>query len=147
MAIKKGRMKSKQADGSYNIVHLETSGEQVKLNDGTTVQDLANTVATIKTGGGTALVVADITARDALTPTSGQIAYVVNATGDTTVKAGAASYIYDGVNWIKIAEFESLDLVLDWNSLENKPEIPSIKVSTTEPTGQKEGDIWIEETV
>ena len=148
MAIKKGKMKNKQADGSYDIVHLETSGEQVKLSDGTTVQTLADTVATLSVGGGTAIVVADITARDALASvTSGQIAYVVDATGDTTVGSGGASYIYDGANWIKISEFESLDMVVDYNDLQNKPEIPSIKVSTTEPTGQKTGDIWIEETV
>ncbi len=145
MAIKKGRMKNKLANGTYDTVHLETSGEQVILKNGTTVQDYVDN----NVGGGTtgATVVIDIAARALLTPTSGQIVYVKDATGDSTVSNGGASYIYDGTNWIKISEFESLDLVLDWANIQNKPEIPSIKVSTTEPTGQKEGDIWIEETV
>lgn len=147
MATKKGILKINNGTG-YDIVNIKTTGEQVILKDGKSVQDLADTVASINVGGGTALVVADITARDALVNViSGQIAYVVDATGDTTVKLGAASYIYDGTNWVKIAEFESLDIIIDWSDIQNKPEIPSIKVSTTEPTGQKTGDIWIEETV
>ena len=35
MAIKKGRMKNKLANGTYDTVHLETSGEQVILKNGT----------------------------------------------------------------------------------------------------------------
>ena len=56
-------------------------------------------------------------------------------------------YIYDGSNWIKISEFESMDMIIDWTDIQNKPNIVDIKVSATEPTGQIEGDIWIQETV
>lgn len=99
--------------------------------------------------GGTtgAVVTADIPGRDALTPTSGQIVYVVDATGDNTVTSGAASYIYDGVNWQKVSEFESLDVVLNWANIQGKPNVIDVQVSASEPSGQKEGDIWIEETV
>lgn len=55
-------------------------------------------------------VVADITARDAIaTATTGDIAYVIDASADTTVSAGAAVYVYDGTAWQKVSEFESLD--------------------------------------
>lgn len=55
-------------------------------------------------------VVDDIGARDALGDlTSGDIVYVIDATGDATVDLGAALYVYDGAAWQKIAEFESLD--------------------------------------
>ncbi len=55
-------------------------------------------------------VVADITARDALTPATGELSYVVDASADGTVTAGAAFYIWDGAAWQKFAEDESLDL-------------------------------------
>ena len=55
-------------------------------------------------------VVADIAARDALTDlTSGDIAYVIDASADGTVTSGAALYVYNGSSWGKISEFESLD--------------------------------------
>ena len=71
----------------------------------------------------------------------------MDATGDSTVASGGASYIYDGSNWIKISEFESMDVLVDWIDIQNKPNIVDIQVSATEPVGQIEGDIWIEETV
>ena len=76
-------------------------------------------VATVNTGN----VVADIAARDALAPSKVTFAVVLDATGDTTVLSGAATYVFDPValTWTKIAEYESMDVVADWNSLINKP--------------------------
>lgn len=58
-------------------------------------------------------VVADITARDALTPNNADIAYVVDASADATVASGAAMYIRSSGAWAKIGEFESLDVATD----------------------------------
>lgn len=68
-------------------------------------------------------VVADITARDALAPTQNTQVLVIDATGDPSVTAGAATYIWDNGNtaWVKISEAESLDVVLDWNNITNGP--------------------------
>ena len=68
-------------------------------------------------------IVADIAARNALTPSNGSMALVLDATGDTTVQTGAATYVYQlsTTTWIKIAEHESLDLVLEWSAIQNKP--------------------------
>ena len=146
MAVKKGTLKRKNGAGTYDEINLKTTAEQVKMTDGTTVQAFLDSLPS--GGGSNAKVVADITARDALTNAAeGLIAYVVDATGDSTVKSGGASYIYDGSNWIKISEFESMDMIIDWTDIQNKPNIVDIKVSATEPTGQIEGDIWIQETV
>ena len=145
MAVKKGILKRKNNSGTYDEINLQTSAEQVKMADGKTVQAFLDSLPS--GGGSNAKVVADITARDALTTAEGLIAYVVDATGDSTVKSGGASYIYDGSNWIKISEFESMDMIIDWTDIQNKPNIVHIKVSTTEPIGQIEGDIWIQETV
>lgn len=44
-------------------------------------------------------VVADITARDALTVQEGDVAIVLDATDDPEVDSGGASYIFDGTDW------------------------------------------------
>lgn len=145
MAVKNGTLKRKNAGGTYDVIDLKTSGEQVILNNGKSIQEIVDGGGLGGTTG--AVVTADIPGRDALTPTSGQIVYVVDATGDSTVTSGAASYIYDGVNWQKVSEFESLDVVLNWANIQGKPNVIDVQVSASEPSGQKEGDIWIEETV
>lgn len=68
-------------------------------------------------------VVATITARDLLVPTSNVTVLVLDATDDPTVVSGAATYIYEmaTITWHKISETESMDLVLDWANLRNKP--------------------------
>jgi hypothetical protein len=56
--------------------------------------------------------VATIAARNALTGiTTGDIAFVVDATGDATVTAGWAVYMWQGAAWGKISEQESIDVV------------------------------------
>ena len=66
---------------------------------------------------------ADIAARDALTLTVNSIVLVQDATGDATVTTGAALYFYSAAltTFTKVAEYESLDVVLDWNNIVNGP--------------------------
>lgn len=66
-------------------------------------------------------VVADVTARDALAPTVTTLALVLDATADTTVLAGAATYVWDGAAWTKISEHESLDVTLTWAAIVGAP--------------------------
>jgi hypothetical protein len=68
-------------------------------------------------------IVADIAARNALTPTTSTWVYVVDATTDTSVIAGGATYLFNptGSVWIKSSEAESLDVVLNWSAIQNKP--------------------------
>lgn len=67
-------------------------------------------------------VVADIAARNALNGEA-SLVYVKNATDDTTVKSGGATYIYDSATsaWVKTSEAESMDLVFSWANLQDKP--------------------------
>lgn len=61
------------------------------------------------------VVVADIPARDAITGLdlfTGLAAYVVDASADGTVDSGAALYVYNS-GWVKISEFESLDITIN----------------------------------
>lgn len=67
-------------------------------------------------------VVATIAARDAIaSPFAGLRVHVIDATADTSVTTGWAEYLYTGSAWTKVAEKESIDVVLDWANIQNKP--------------------------
>lgn len=79
--------------------------------------------AKLSGAGGGLVVVDDIAARDALgTPDGGTMVLVLDASDDATVDSGAATYVYvTGTGWVKISEAESLDLILDWDDIQNGP--------------------------
>lgn len=69
-------------------------------------------------------IVENIVERDALTEDElfvGFSVFVKDASDDPNVSRGGAYYIYDGVEWIKTAESESLDVVLSWDAIMGKP--------------------------
>ena len=67
-------------------------------------------------------VVANLDERNALAnPFSGLSVFVKDASEDESVNSGGAYYLYDGENWIKTAEVESLDVVLNWSAIQGKP--------------------------
>jgi hypothetical protein len=68
-------------------------------------------------------IVADIAARDALTLTANTQVMVLDATADTTVASGAATYIYrqSDTSFTKIAEYESLDVIMNWSDIVGGP--------------------------
>ena len=69
--------------------------------------------------------VADVAARDALSPTVNQLILVTDASGDANVDSGAAMYAYSVANdeWTKVTEFESFNenVILDWSAIQNGP--------------------------
>lgn len=65
-------------------------------------------------------VVDNIADRDAISNPVGEV-YVIDASSDSTVASGGARYLYNSGAWIKTTESESMDLVLDWTKLVNKP--------------------------
>lgn len=68
-------------------------------------------------------VVATIAARDEIAnPFAGMSAFVEDASGDTTVNSGGAYYIYNGTAWVKTAEAESMDVVLQWSAIKGRPD-------------------------
>ena len=69
---------------------------------------------------------ADITERDALTDViDSQLCWVIDASADATVASGAALYLStvsgSTVTWTKMAEVESMDLVVNWADIQGKP--------------------------
>lgn len=69
-------------------------------------------------------IVDNITARNAISnPTNGKHVLVIDATDDPTVDAGGASYVWRASTseWIKLTEYESLDMSFTWSSLVGGP--------------------------
>ena len=112
----------KSADSNLVDMYIST-------NDGASARhiiskaDIGSMITTAVAGFSTVQVVADIAARNALAPTVNMQALVLDATGDATVASGAATYVYDLANttWVKISEAESMDVVLQWSNVQNKP--------------------------
>lgn len=77
-------------------------------------------------------VVADIAERDALTLTANTQVFVIDATADATVASGGATYIYRESNstFTKISESESLDLVLQWASIQGRPSSSAAQIDS-----------------
>ena len=78
-------------------------------------------------------IVDDITARDALALTSNAMIIVEDASGDPTVNTGAALYGYkhSDTSFRKLSEFESLDVVLDWNNIQNGPSSSAAQIDAS----------------
>lgn len=106
---------------------LETVTEQVKLADGSNLQTELDKLWAALDENTSTYVAADIAARDALTDLKvGDKAWVVDATADSTVDAGAALYIVETMagttpTWKKISEVESMDVVLQWANIQGRP--------------------------
>lgn len=68
-------------------------------------------------------IVADITERDALTLSANAMVLVLDATSETDVTSGGATYAYrhSNTSWTKVSETESMDISLSWASIVGKP--------------------------
>lgn len=114
-------------DYQGNIIHVQTVGEQVIVDNNSNVQAALDAIRASISGQTVMHVVADITARDALTGLKvGDQCWVIDASADATVGSGAAKYIVQSMtgttpNWVKTAEAESMDVVTDWSDIQNKP--------------------------
>ena len=71
-----------------------------------------------------------IEARDEAGVTESQFAFVVDASGDETVSAGGASYVYNKIAavWVKTSESESMDLIFSWDKIVGKPTSTSVAI-------------------
>lgn len=91
-----------------------------RIIDATRVQEMIDASVGGISGIG---IVDDIAARDALSPTTNLQVFVLDASGDSTVTSGGATYLYrlSNTTWYKISEAESMDLVVTWASITGKP--------------------------
>lgn len=101
----------------------------VTSSDGTSARRVineqdVNTLVEQKLAGTDEIYVVDtIAARLTVDTAKSRYVYVVDASDDSTVTSGGASYLYNTVteDWVKISESESMDLVLNWNSIIGGP--------------------------
>lgn len=111
-------------DKHGNEINPKTLAALVILSGGGTVEEKIVALEAALSGQTGCSVVADIEARDALTDMNvGDQAWVIDATGDATVSKGGAKYIWQSeeTGWVKTAESESMDVVLKWANLQDKP--------------------------
>ena len=97
--------------------HVPTRGEIQTM--------ITNAVAGLGTGDDSdTAIVANIAERNALAPDTIMFALVLDATGDASVKAGAATYVFNtGTSaWVKVSEAESMDFVLQWANIQGRPD-------------------------
>ena len=129
MADYNGVFKNRDGDNLYPT----TKSTEVKYTRGTitSVNDALNNLYEAIAEKAGSRVVNNISERDALTNVHiGDIVYVVNAVGDPTVSSGGATYIKtNAVAWTKIAEWESMDLRITWDRVENKPDFATVAFS------------------
>ncbi len=109
---------------------LETTAAQVTMSDGVSVETRVNTLERALAANTTTRFADTIADRDALTGMiPGDRVFVTDATGDPTVRTGSATYIWlPTLNWRKLNEDESMDLVLSWDLLEGKPQSTSTDI-------------------
>lgn len=93
--------------GKADLFIADNSGNRIDVMTDLIINDLIDAKLQALS---TTQVVADITERNALTPTEGSESFVIDATGDGTVASGGAKYVYDGTNWVKTSEAESMDI-------------------------------------
>lgn len=104
----------------------DNEGNARSVGNSAMINALINDALASWTGGAAALeIVADIPARDALVATldANTMLLVIDASGDPTVSSGSALYAYGASNTTvyKLAEYESMDVVMQWSALVGGP--------------------------
>jgi len=71
--------------------------------------------------------------RDGLTPTNGMQVVVLDASADPTVDSSGATYIWRASTtaWIKLSEFESMDLAITWAAITDGPSSTPAQIDAT----------------
>ena len=106
--------------GIETPINPATTAAQVSFGESNVDAEL-KALRALASGKGTMSVVDDIAARDELSPAEGDSCWVKDATADDTVTQGAALYIYADNQWVKMAEAESMDVIVQWAGIQGKP--------------------------
>lgn len=123
-----------EADSFYYVVNgsfaesyvTDSAGAAKSIGNSVMINQLvADALASWEATSNQVSIVADIAARDALTAAieKNAMILVIDATADPTVDMGSALYAYDFATetTYKVAEYESMDVVVQWGDLEGRP--------------------------
>lgn len=135
-------------NGNYCEEYITSSTGVAKMTGNTQMikdvaQPLIDAALNAQASASTSIQIVDtIAARDALTKKNGMEVLVLDATGDSTVKAGAASYVYRTSNttWYKISEAESMDVVLQWANIQGKPSSSAAQIDSAVSASHTHGN-------
>lgn len=108
-------------NGNYVESYLTNNSGVAKMIGNST---MINALIDAKLTGLNALeIVADISARNALSLTNNTMVLVTDASADATVNSGAALYAYNQstTSFTKVSEYESLDVTLNWSDIQGGP--------------------------
>lgn len=112
-------------NGAYAESYLtDNAGVAKSLGNSAMIRALANEeIANAAVSSNALEIVADIAARDALVLDANAFVLVLDASADPTVTAGAALYVYQlsTTTFIKVAEYESLDVIVKWADIQGRP--------------------------
>ncbi|MDT4835736.1 hypothetical protein FQZ97_694100 [compost metagenome] len=123
-------------NGSYAESYLTNSaGEARSIGNSAMINALiTEALSSLPSSGAPVLFVADIAARDALEADLEQAVFVLvqDATDDPTVTAGAALYAWNPAtsSWLKVAEYESMDVTLTWDAIQGRPTSTPAQIDT-----------------
>jgi hypothetical protein len=113
-------------NGTYSESYLtNASGVARSVGNSAMINALADArISTALSSLNSLEIVADIAARNALTTINRNFMVLVqNATGDPSVASGAAMYAFRNSDnaFIKVSEYEGLDVVLNWSAILGGP--------------------------
>lgn len=86
-------------------------------------EDIENLIITYINSSNELFIVDTITDRNNLNLNRNAFVLVLDASADPTVESGSALYVYRASTqeWIKVAEYESMDVVIHWDNIQGKP--------------------------
>lgn len=113
-----------QANNGLMEIHM-TGASAADVRHTPVESEIKGWINTALSGFNNVLLATDIANRDSMKSsfTQNVLVMVANATADTTVTSGAAMYMWEDSSetFTKIYEAESLDVVLDWSNIQNRP--------------------------
>lgn len=115
------------ANGNYAESYLtDNTGTAKMVGNSTMINNIvAQELANWSGSASQVTIVANIAERDALAETaeSNLMVVVIDATDDPTVTVGSALYAYAlaSETWYKLSEYESMDIVVQWNQIQGAP--------------------------
>lgn len=121
-----------QANPDYVEIYVTSSTTPVKPRRILNESDIKALVQSSISGLGAITIVSDIAARNALSISNNTFVLVQDATADPTVNNGAALYLWDKAakTFIKISEYESMDVTVNWSDIAGKPKSTPTEIDT-----------------
>jgi len=118
-------------NGDYAESYItDDAGVAKAMGNSVMIQEIATEILS----GAAFQIVADITARDAIvTGSTPFMVLVADASGDPTVSTGGALYAWQPGSpgsYLKVAEYESMDITLNWSDIVGGPTSTPAQIDT-----------------